>query len=378
MVKKLKVAICLVGILRDKSAVPGYIKEMFTKIGNDHNIEFDYYCHFWNNDKLYPYYIIDDWQGTTLPKEDDASVQQVIDALHPKAVTCNTYNDMRDLYLHHGSNHQVNHSEYLNLFIDKTIDKDFFITLDNNDPVKYFDCWWRFHNDWIEFAHLTGQFFAVEQCLKTIVNSGTHYDAILKWRYDQLFNTSPTNVNTLVENLRNVTANQIVVEWMRRGEAGVNEVSEVKDHLREVDITHKSLDITVDDAWWIVKLDTATLLSNYLTVAFANIRKYHSIFWIRGPGQHAFFYYALWSMKISFRMAGWIGRLFIRDPLVLTKGIDLVNLSNPESELILALSAQSNNESPWGRQVWDEFKNKKYCYGTIKNFNFLNKEKSDL
>ena len=121
MVKKLKVAICLVGILRDKSAVPGYIKEMFTKIGNDHNIEFDYYCHFWNNDKLYPYYIIDDWQGTTLPKEDDASVQQVIDALHPKAVTCNTYNDMRDLYLHHGSNHQVNHSEYLNLLYRKFV-----------------------------------------------------------------------------------------------------------------------------------------------------------------------------------------------------------------------------------------------------------------
>jgi hypothetical protein len=376
MVKKLKVAICLVGIIRDKSAVPAYIKEMFTKIGDDHDIEFDYYCHFWKNDKLYPYYINDDWLGTTLPKEDDASVQQVIDTLNPKAVTHNSYSDMLDLYLCHGSNHQVDYSEHLSFFINKTIDKDYFINLNNKDPAKYFDCWWRFHNDWIEFAHLTGQFFAAEQCLKTIVKSDIHYDAILKWRYDQLFYTTPENVNRLVENLKSIAPNQIALDWMRRGLAGQSEVVDITNHL--IEVKNNPLDITVDDTWWIVNVGTATLLSNYLTVAFANIRKYHSVFWLRGPGQHAFFYYALWSLKINFHIAGWLGIQFIRDPTVLPLTINLFDLSDPYSELGENLAKQSQTESQWGKQVWEEFKNKKYCYNTIKNFNFLNKEKLDL
>lgn len=379
MSEKLKVAICLTGLVRNTSAVPAYIKQIFTKIGNDNDIEFDYYCHFWKNDKPYPYNINEDWLGiASLPKEDETSVKHVVATLNPKAVTYNCYSDMLPTFLNHGLLQYIDYSNHLDLFIDKKIDKDFFMSIDSNNPTKYFDCWWEFHNDWVNFAHLTSQFFAIEQCLKTVVSSDTRYDAILRWRYDQLFLTSDYHINKLVENLKNTHRNHIVVEWMYRGKWGVTELipvtntSQVNDpKLATLD---KPLDVTVSDSWWIVDADTAAFMSKYLTIAYADIRKYHKIFWLRGAGQHAFFYYALVSMKINFNIVGSIGSNLIRDPSILPPIDDLSELSIIDSDLIIKIAKVSGQRSSFAKQL-ENSQDKKYVYDVIKNFKFVSKEK---
>jgi hypothetical protein len=371
--QKLKVAICLTGLIRNNAALPAYVKQMFTKIGNDYDIEFDYYCHFWNNDKPYPYDINDNWLGiVTLPKEDAASVKQVITTLAPKAVVTNSYSDMFPVFLNHGLHQYIDYSKYLDSFIGKTIDKNFFVNLDKTDPTTYFDAWWEFHNDWINFAHLTSQFFAVEQCLKTIVNSNIQYDAILRWRYDQLFLTTQFHTDKLVENLRFTHRNQITVEWMSRVGRGAEGPSDIKDHAKET--VNNPLDITVGDSWWIIDLETAGFISKYLTIAYADIRKYHKIFWLRGVGQHAFFYYALWSLKINFRIVGTLGNNLIRDEKILPPLDDMTELNNIDSPLAIKIAGSNNLKSSLAAQL-DQAQNKKYAYDIIKNFNFLAEEK---
>ena len=374
MDKKLKVAICLTGLLGNRCEVSAYIKQIFTKIGNDNNIDFDYYCHFWNNDKPYPYEINDEWLGVvSLPKENDASVKGVIATLNPKAITYNSYNDMFSIFLNHGLTQSIDYSRYLDFFINKKIDKNFFISLDEINPATYFDAWWEFHSDWINFAHLTSQFFALEECLKTIVNSGTKYDAVLRWRYDQLFLTTEYHVSKLVDNLRLTHRNHIAFEWMRRGEWGSSEVNYITDYKSQVQQNKSVLGVSMSDSWWIVDADTAVFMSKYLTIAYADIRKYHKIFWLRGAGQHAFFYYALLSMKINFNIVGSIGSNIIRDSTVLPPVDNLDDLSVLDSELALTIAAQHGRKSALAKQL-DELQNKKHFYDVIKHFNFASKE----
>jgi hypothetical protein len=374
MDKKLKVAICLTGLLGNRCEVSAYIKQIFTKIGNDNNIDFDYYCHFWNNDKPYPYEINDEWLGVvSLPKENDASVKGVIATLNPKAITYNSYNDMFSIFLNHGLTQSIDYSRYLDFFINKKIDKNFFISLDEINPATYFDAWWEFHSDWINFAHLTSQFFALEECLKTIVNSGTKYDAVLRWRYDQLFLTTEYHVSKLVDNLRLTHRNHIAFEWMRRGEWGSSEVNYITDYKSQVQQNKSVLGVSMSDSWWIVDHDTAAFISEYLTIAYADIRKYHSVFWIRGAGQHAFFYHALLSMNINFLILGSIGSNIIRDSTVLPPVDNLDDLSVLDSELALTIAAQHSRKSALAKQL-DELQNKKHFYDVIKHFNFASKE----
>jgi hypothetical protein len=374
MDKKLKVAICLTGLLGNRCEVSAYIKQIFTKIGNDNNIDFDYYCHFWNNDKPYPYEINDEWLGVvSLPKENDASVKGVIATLNPKAITYNSYNDMFSIFLNHGLTQSIDYSRYLDFFINKKIDKNFFISLDEINPTTYFDAWWEFHSDWINFAHLTSQFFALEECLKTIVNSGTKYDAVLRWRYDQLFLTTEYHVSKLVDNLRLTHRNHIAFEWMRRGEWGSSEVNYITDYKSQVQQNKSVLGVSMSDSWWIVDHDTAAFISKYLTIAYADIRKYHSVFWIRGAGQHAFFYHALLSMNINFLILGSIGSNIIRDSTVLPPVDNLDDLSVLDSELALTIAAQHGRKSALAKQL-DELQNKKHFYDVIKHFNFASKE----
>ena len=375
----LKVAICLTGLIRDNAAVPEYVRQIFTKIGNDNDIEFDYYCHFWNNDKPYPYEINEDCLGiVALPREDEDSVKQVITTLSPKAVVTNSYSDMFPVFLNNGLRQYIHYNRYLDLFVGKKIDKNFFVTLDEADPTTYFDAWWRLHTDWIGFAHLTSQFFAAAQCLKTIVNSGIQYDAILKWRYDQLFLTTHCHIDRLVTNLRLTHRNQIAVEWMCRGGFEISEIINITNHA--ADITnyanrngHNPLDVTVGDHWWIVDQETADFISNYLTIAYANIRKYQTIFWLQGQGQHAFFYYALWSLNIDFRIVGPLGINMIRDATILPPLDDMAELDIIDSPLALKLAGSSNQKSRFAINL-DQSLNKKHVYDTIKHFNFLSKE----
>lgn len=349
-----------------------YIKHIFTKIGNDNKIEFDYYCHFWKNDKLYPYNINEDWLGiTSLPKEDETSVNHVVATLNPKAVTYNCYIDMFPTFLNHGLSQYIDYSTHLDLFIDKTIDKDFFMSVDSTDPTKYFDCWCKFHNDWVNFAHLTSQFFAIEQCLKPVVSSDIQYDAILRWRYDQLFLTSDYHINKLVENLKNTHRNHIVVEWMHSGRWDVIESIEITN-ISQVGI-NPGMDITVSDTWWIVDADTAAFMSKYLTIAYADIRKYYKVFLLRDAGQHTFFYYALLSIKINFNIVGSIGSNLIRDPTILPPIDDLSELSIIDSDLAINIARSDPGISSYKKQL-EESQKKKYVYNIIKHFNFVSEE----
>jgi hypothetical protein len=151
----------------------------------------------------------------------------------------------------------------------------------------------------------------------------------------------------------------------------------VTDHQSQVLKSKQELNVIIADLWWIADADTATLLSNYLTFAFANIRKYHSEFWFLGTGPHGFFYHALWSLNIDFLMIGFIGNFIIRDSSILPPVDKLAELGIPDSDttINIAASIAAQNRKSFLRAQLDQLQNKKHVYDTIKNFNFLAKEK---
>lgn len=368
--KTLKVAVCLTGLVLDNSITAKYLRHQFDQLGKEHNIEFDYYCHFWKNDTLYPYTVNEEYLGiVTLPKENSTSVNAVIQNLEPKDVGYSNYCDMFDLYFHEGMSMSVDFNIHtLDKFVFKTIDENFFIELNPKDPTSEFDRWWELHNDWILFAHLASQFYAASQCLKSIVNSEIKYDAILKWRYDQIFLPTEFHVKILVEALMYPNKNTLTTSWMCRGSELSGTLTAIE---KAVDGKGIPLNTTIGDSWWIVDYKTAGLLSAFLPHAYANVRKYKNAFFLELDGQHIFFYYALLSLKIDVFIAGNITPLVIRNPTLLPPLDNFDELLMADTALHFELAKHHIKASPLAKKMMEDVKNKKHFYHTIKYFKFV-------
>lgn len=366
--KKLKVAVCLTGLIENRSAVSEYIRYQFDKIGEEHNIEFDFYCHFWKSDNLYPY-IIDEniLNKASLPKENEEGVQNAITHLSPKKVIRSSYADMQDLYFIEGMSQELHFNRTaLAKHIGKDINSDHFYTANPEDAAKEFDYWWRLHHDWIYFAFLTSQFFATGECLKSIVNSNIAYDAVLKWRYDQVLMSADFDVNVIVKNLRYIRDSTLATEWMSQWVNG--EQVFLKS---PADGDKPPLTTNIEDRWWIVSLATAGFLAGQLAHAYANVKKYRTTFSLEYDGQHILFFYALRSLGIHIHLTGTITSFLVRDPELLPPLDVFADTIASDENLHKTLFDSHFTRSPHSTSINEIRKKKCYTYNAVKHFRFV-------
>lgn len=174
----MKVAVYLTGLIIEKQQVLPHIKKMFDYLADRNNLSIDFYCHFWDPKKRYPYEIIDNDLKIVVPRELDESINYALEIFKPIDYKISPYNDMYDYFLQwffsiHNKNddfiNEVKCSINNNLFLEKTIDKKFFVNNFPHDPEVKFNQWWFIHTKWCTFTHRAAQYFSASNASRLIV-----------------------------------------------------------------------------------------------------------------------------------------------------------------------------------------------------------------
>jgi hypothetical protein len=358
----MKIAIMLTGLLIDKVNTLPHIKRMFDFISLRNNIEVDYYCHFWAPENMYPYNV--DYHATKIvvPWENQGSIDYAKEVFNPINSKTSNYADILP-YFNEYVSEISKHDSWLNdVFSDKTryigqdIHKRFFA--DNfSDPVYEFDKWWAYHINWCQFIHQIAQIYSTSESMKLVADSNINYDAVIRWRFDVLFDYKgfeATLVN-LFRDIKNDNAFYTEIAW-----EGLQWKADLTSDINN-DYNNKL--ISLHDGWWITNNEVnKNLANNYLNNYLLDM--------INTVGQesgiHTWHHNSVVRCNLPIRLLGRIKHTIIRFPEKIPH--DWHNA--PNSYYIYLWNSQfvakKDSDFKMSLQYWD----KRSQYHTIKHFEF--------
>lgn len=306
----MRVAIFLTGLIQDRFSVIPHIKKMFDVIGHNHGIDFDYYCHFWNPQNKYPYYLDDSVVKIKLPSEDSRNARKVVDFLKPKNHAVSSYDEILPYYEKVFDNqlrtqpsewkHHLKNVLADRKFANKTIHERFF-SFTFEHPHNCFREWFHLHSDWCKVVHNISQVFSASKCAKMIASSDMKYDAILKWRYDLVFDYHKMS-GILTDIMQQVRGYHTEIAWKGVDWSAPFETAQ--------DIGPNDV-VSLGDVWWCTDHETNEKIANDLLKCYTESMYETS----SEGGQHTWIYDALYGkMAVPVHLHGKINECIIRYP----------------------------------------------------------------
>lgn len=355
----MKIAIMLTGLLIDKVNTLPHIKKMFDYIASRNNIEIDYYCHFWAPEKMYPYSI--DYHSTKIvvPWENQGSINHAIDIFKPLNSKVSSYSDILPYFEQFTVNlkdpwlKEVFSSKHL--FVNHDIHKRFFV--DNFENPSYeFDKWWAYHINWCRFVHHLAQAYSTSESMKLVASSNIKYDAVIRWRFDVLFDYKGVE-SMLVNLLRDIKHDnafytEIAWEGLQWNADFHSDINNTGDKL-----------ISLHDGWWMTNNEVnKNLANNYLNLYMSDMINTIG----KESGLHTWHYNAVVKCGLPIKLTGRIKHTIIRFPDKIphdwhnSPGRYYIYLWN--SQFI----AKKDSDFKAALQYWD----KRSQYYTVKHFDF--------
>lgn len=347
----MRVAIFLTGQIQHRYKVIPHIKQMFSALGNRYGLTIDYYCHFWETQNKYFYYVDDNAIEMKLPSEDSRNKNKVLSLLDPGGYVCSSYDELlpyykimasnRHKYLSDGGHLHINLVD--NKFTNTSIHERVFLNEYENPPQSFME-WYNCHVDWCKFVHVTNQIFSASKCMNMIVQSSNEYDVVLKWRYDLVFDYH--NYGNMLYKIIRSSANRdgyhTEIAW--KGIDWSEPYKTVEDILPD-DV------VSLGDVWWATNQNTnrkmaGNLLNNYVDNVLETPEHV--------GGQHTWIYDAIVrSMGIPIHLHGKLRECIIRNPSTLNNafhdgGIDFETLMDNN------IRAEPHSEYMRDLRYWDE------------------------
>ena len=350
----MRVAIFLTGQIQHRYNVIPHIKQMFSSLGNRYGLTVDYYCHFWETQNKYFYYIDDNMIEMKLPTEDSRDKNKVASLLSPIGYVCSSYDELWPYYKIMASNRHTYLSDgewakhlYTNIvdnkFTNKSIHERVFLN-EYDDPFRSFQEWYNCHVDWCKFVHVTNQIFSAAKCMNTIAHSPTEYDVVLKWRYDLVFDYH--NYGNMLYKIINSAANRdgyhTEIAW--KGIDWSEPYKTVEDILPD-DV------VSLGDVWWATNQNTNRKMSvDLLNKYVDNVLETAD----HEGGQHTWIYDAIVrSMGIPIHLHGKLRECIIRYPSTLSSSFDDGPI-NFEELMDNNIRAQPHSKYMRDLDYWDE------------------------
>ena len=307
----MKIAIMLAGLLIDKIDTLPHIKQMFDYIATRNNIEIDYYCHFWAPENMYPYNIDYNSTNIVVPWENMGSINYAMDVFKPVDFKISNYTDMLPYFNAYSNEFSKKHVWLKDVFsnsdsfINKDIHRRFFV--DNfNNPVYDFDKWWAYHIKWCQFVHQMSQIYSTSQTMKLVANSGVDYDAVIRWRYDVLFDYKGFE-SLIVDTCRNIKHDKAFYT-----ELAWEGLSWTSDLPFDINSNTDNKIISLHDGWWITNNEVNTQLANqYIDICLENMIDTIDEF---TGGMHTWHYTAIVKSNLPIRLTGRIKHTIVRFP----------------------------------------------------------------
>ena len=345
----MKIAISLNGLILDKVKILPHIKTMFNLFAERNGVEIDYYCHFWNDNGLYPYEFNDSDSQIVLPKE--YSMQQALDIIQPIEYTVSNFNECMPHFLNYYSRKdnndwEKNISEIIqNKQFEHNIHSRFFIDNYPDRPEDAFDKWWFIHVAYCQFIHMISQPFSISKCCNMILKSGKEYDACIRWRYDVVADLKTHN-NKLIQAIeecqdKNVFYTELAWEGLNWKE----------DIPYDINTAPDDKIISLHDGWWI----SSHLTNNRLA---KNLLPYYIDSFVNRvfAAQHVHFYDAIRRNGCSIGLLDRIQHAIIRFPDTLPPNyndrpeLHYVDIYN-SNFVVKRNSLYKDNISQWGRRA---------------------------
>jgi hypothetical protein len=357
----MKIAVILTGLLIDKVKTLPHIKKMFDFISSRNNIEIDYYCHFWAPEKMYPYSVNYHSTKIVVPWENQGSIDYAKSVFEPVDCKVSNYADILpyfDVYSAELSKHDnwlkdVFSSKHL--FVNQDIHKRFFV--DNfEDPAYQFDVWWAYHINWCQFIHQVAQMYSTSQSMKLVADSNINYDAVIRWRFDVLFDYKgfeETLVN-LIRSIKQDNAFYTELAW-----EGLHWKSDLTGNINTAE--HKL--ISLHDGWWITNNEVNKhLATNYLNCYLSDMINTIG----QESGLHTWHCNAVIKCDLPIKLTGRIKHTIIRFPDKIPQ--DWHDIPGKYYNYLWnsQFIAKKDSDFKMSLQYWD----KRSQYHTIKHFEF--------
>lgn len=357
----MKIAIMLTGLLIDKLNTLPHIKKMFDYIASRNNIDIDYYCHFWAPEKMYPYNV--DYHSTKIvvPWENQGSIDYAKDIFKPINSKVSNYSDILpyfDTYATELSKTDAWLNEAFSskhLFTNHDIHKRFFV--DNFDhPSHEFDKWWTYHINWCQFVHQTAQVYSTSESMKLVAASNINYDAVIRWRFDVLFDYKGFEgmLVSLFQNIKHDNSFYTEIAW-----EGLQWTADLN---YDNTIIENKL-ISLHDGWWITNSEVNRHLAhNYLAQYLSDMLKTIG----KESGLHTWHHNAIVNSGVPVKLTGRIKHTIIRFPDKIP-----TDWHNSPSRYYIYLwnsqfIAKKDSDFKSSLQYWD----KRSQYFTVKHFDF--------
>jgi hypothetical protein len=357
----MKIAIMLTGLLIDKVDTLPHIKKMFDYIAAKNNLAIDYYCHFWAPENMYPYHI--DYHATKIavPWENQGSINHAIDIFKPISYKVSKYSEILPYF----ENYTISlskHDKWLNeafsdaeMFVNHNIHKRFFV--DNfEDPITIFNKWWTYHINWCQFIHYTAQVYSVSELMKIVSSSNTDYDAVIKWRFDVLFDykSFESMIVDLIRNIKDDNALYTELAW-----EGIQWTADLRSDINNVD----NKLISLHDGWWITNKEVNKIMANnYLNCYMSDMCNTVG----KEAGTHTWHYNGVVKCGLYIKLIGRINHTIIRFPAKIPHDWHENTSSYYPHLWNSQFIAKKDSDFKMSLQYWD----KRSQYYTIKHFDF--------
>ena len=192
MNKKIKIAVCMSGQIRNVPEVVEINKFRLDEFSSKCNVDIDYFCHFWNQNDKYPYQIDSQLLESYISSldfidSDTVDVQnRVMRILEPKKIKYSSYNEMLPQIQNLIYTNKTLFNKDLNRMTDVYINKTYF----NQDFNDFYD-WGFLHISYCNIIKQLAQFYSFEQIVllvkeHSMKDENVVYDVIIRLRYDSL------------------------------------------------------------------------------------------------------------------------------------------------------------------------------------------------
>ena len=189
----MRVAFVLNGLTRDVEFLTGDLANLTIKLKEKYGIDSDFYCHFWSNQGVY-FYDNTPFNGT-IPIQNPLGIEKVLVNLDPVSYKISKSIDMQSDFVEY-----YHHLKSINHLVIKNFNTS------QRSEYK--------HNKWRMFCNKFSQLYGFESAVQLVKESGVTYDAIIRFRYDVLYD-SEKSIVALVNALKSQINNMVVQDFKK-------------------------------------------------------------------------------------------------------------------------------------------------------------------
>lgn len=269
-----RIAVVLTGLVGDQHRIAHLLKGSFDYLSEDFGLDFDFYCHFWSNDNRYPMDFDHKIIGhIKFPEENIAHIDHVKEVFSPVASTTSDYMELYEHFLAVGNDYDSPlHCEKIReldtMFRDKKIHKNFFIDVVPESAHGLYEDWLAYLTGWIHFVTQTSQVLSAAKGTKLVVDSGIQYDAVIRWRFDNLLPLQNEHITCrLFDLFRDIEPMQLSVPFgiLDPEDGGGKRLEPFTQKFINM-ATHRNAGL--HDSYWMTDLSTAKVIADGLIPAY--------------------------------------------------------------------------------------------------------------